>query len=117
MRLISAEDIDQSISMNDAIEVIAQAFALFSSGHAVLPMRESIEMPLGTTLFMPAYLKTGAFALKVVSVFPENSKVGLPTVNALVIALDSRTAYLWPFVGGPRCLQRGMFPPTHKNAL
>ncbi len=64
LRLLSADDIDRSLSINEAIEVIAQAFAFFSFGKAILPMRESIEMPLRTTLFMPAYLKTGALALK-----------------------------------------------------
>jgi ornithine cyclodeaminase len=102
LRLLSADDIDRSLSMNESIEAIAQAFSLFSSGQAVLPMRGCIEMPLGTSLFMPAYLKTGALALKVVSVFPENSKVGLPTVNALVIALDSRTGQPLALLDGRR---------------
>jgi ornithine cyclodeaminase/alanine dehydrogenase-like protein (mu-crystallin family) len=76
LRLLSADEIDLSLSMNEAIEVISQAFALFSSGQVILPMRETIEMPLGTSLFMPAYLETGALALKMVSVFPKNSQVG-----------------------------------------
>ncbi|MCX6668601.1 MAG: hypothetical protein NTV25_02175 [Methanothrix sp.] len=102
LRQLSADDIDRSLSMAEAIEAIAQAFALFSSGQAVVPMRESIEMPLGTTLFMPAYLKTGALAFKVVSVFPENAKAGLPTVNALLIALDSQTGQPLALLDGRR---------------
>jgi ornithine cyclodeaminase len=102
LRLLSADEIDLSLSMNEAIEVISQAFALFSSGQVILPMRETIEMPLGTSLFMPAYLETGALALKMVSVFPKNSQVGLPTVNALVIALDSRTGQPLALLDGRR---------------
>jgi len=102
LSILPADDVDRSLSMNEAIETIAQAFALFSSGQAVLPQRGCIAMPLGTSLFMPAYLKTGALALKVVSVFPENSNVGLPTVNALIIALDSGTGLPLALLDGRR---------------
>jgi ornithine cyclodeaminase/alanine dehydrogenase-like protein (mu-crystallin family) len=83
LRLLTGDDIDRSLSMDDAIDAIAQAFSVFSSGQSIHAVRGSIEMPLGTTLFMPAYLRNGALALKAVSVFPNNSMIGLPTVNAL----------------------------------
>jgi ornithine cyclodeaminase len=41
---------------------------------------------------MPAYLsRSGEFAVKIVSVHPHNSDRGLPTIHALVVALDAAT--------------------------
>jgi ornithine cyclodeaminase len=41
---------------------------------------------------MPAYLhSTGALAVKVVSIYGENPKKGLPTIQAIVLVMDSET--------------------------
>ena len=49
----------------------------------------------GTTLFMPGYSpRAEAMAVKVVSVFPSNVELGLPTISALVVLSDGRTARL-----------------------
>ena len=41
---------------------------------------------------MPAFLAdSGDLAVKVVSVFPQNSQLGLPTIHALVLAIDAAT--------------------------
>jgi len=70
------------------------AFGQLSAGRANLPQRSRIDIPeaAGVTLIMPALLpETGDFALKVVSVFGKNRLRGLPTLHALVIALDPAT--------------------------
>jgi ornithine cyclodeaminase/alanine dehydrogenase-like protein (mu-crystallin family) len=46
----------------------------------------------GITLFMPAYFpELESLGAKIVSVFPENIKSGLPTIHAIVIISDSKT--------------------------
>ena len=94
MRLLSKDDVREAITMAQAIEVVKEAFAQLSAGEAVVPLRLPIEVARhqGTVLFMPAYLeRTDGLAVKIVSVFPGNLALGLPTIHALVIVADSRT--------------------------
>ena len=70
------------------------AFGQLSAGRTKVPLRSRIELPeaAGVILIMPALLpETGDFALKVVSIFGQNRLHGLPTIHALVIALDPAT--------------------------
>jgi len=103
LRMLSASDIEQALSMADAIEVNSQAYAMLSAGKSNMPKRLSIETVHGTTLFMPAYLNsTGALAVKVVSIYQENSKKNLPTINAIVLVIDSETGIPLALLDGTR---------------
>lgn len=89
--------------MPEAIEAMKSAFALFSSGRADVPLRTRLDVPDrgGATLVMPALVApSGDLAVKVVSVFPGNASRGLPTLHALVVALD-------PASGAPLALIEG----------
>jgi ornithine cyclodeaminase/alanine dehydrogenase-like protein (mu-crystallin family) len=80
--------------MSETIEAMKLAFGQLSDGAATLPLRGRIDVPDhdGVTLFMPALLsETDEFVLKVVSVFPKNLRRDLPTIHALVVALDPET--------------------------
>jgi ornithine cyclodeaminase len=80
--------------MNETIEAMKSAFGQLSAGNAAVPLRNRIDVNDrdGASLFMPALLpETGEMALKVVSVFPENVRRELPTIHALVVALDPAT--------------------------
>ena len=79
------------------------AYGELSAGRANMPLRGRIDHPsaAGVTLIMPALLpETGDFAIKVVSVFGENPGRRLPTIHALVVALDAAT-------GAPLALLEG----------
>jgi ornithine cyclodeaminase/alanine dehydrogenase-like protein (mu-crystallin family) len=94
MRLISRKDVENSLPMRAAVEVMRQAFIELSSGTAIVPPRIhlSIEKRLGTTLVMPAYLsETDALASKIVSVFPGNAAKNLPVIQGLVILFDEES--------------------------
>lgn len=101
IRVLSASDIAQALSMADAIDVNAQAYAMFSAGETKMPHRLSIETTQGITLFMPAYLPTtGALAVKTISIYNENPKKDLSTIHAMVLVLDSE-------IGKPLALMDG----------
>lgn len=103
LRLLSAKDIEQALSMKEAIEVNGHAYEILSSGEAQVPQRMSIDMPKGVTLIMPAYLHdTGALAVKVVSVFKKNLERGIPTVHAMVMVVNSETGVLRALMDGTR---------------
>jgi alanine dehydrogenase len=94
LRVLSQNDIRQAVSMAQAIEIVKGAFAQLSAGKAVVPIRTQLEVARheGITLFMPAYLQeSDDLGVKIVSVFPRNLEMGLPTIHALVAVVDAET--------------------------
>lgn len=92
IKILSAEDVRQSLPMNVAIEAMKTAYSQFSSNQAKVPLRSRIDVATqqGVSLFMPALLgETNELAVKIVSVFPNNLERGEPTIYALVIVLDA----------------------------
>lgn len=91
MRIISKTDVENSLTMREAIKVVRKAFIELSNGTAKVPPRIhlSIEKRDATTLVMPAYLaENDALACKIVSVFPRNSAKNLPVIYGLVVLFD-----------------------------
>jgi len=94
MRLLTRSDIQQSISMRAAVEVVKRAFGELSTGRADIPLRTVLSLPKhdGVTLFMPGYLSDSeSLAVKVVSVHNRNPERNLPLINAVVIVIDPAT--------------------------
>src|SRR5262249_18233416 len=91
--------------MRRAVELVRDAFVQLAEGQAVVPLRTAIEVPEheGVALFMPALLRgSESLAVKAVSVFPRNRERGLPTISALVVAID-------PATGRPSAILDGTF--------
>src|SRR5262245_16123237 len=94
MRLITRSDIQQSISMREAVEVVKRAFGELSTGRADIPLRTVLSLPKhdGVTLFMPGYLsESESLAVKVVSVHNRNPERNLPLIHAVVVVIDPAT--------------------------
>jgi ornithine cyclodeaminase len=94
LRVLSKQDVQQAVPMREAIEIVKGAFAQLSAGKAVAPLRTQlpVERHEGVTLFMPAYLsESDDLGVKIVSVFPRNLEMGLPTIFALVVVVDAST--------------------------
>jgi alanine dehydrogenase len=94
LRVLSKQDVQQAVPMREAIEIVKDAFAQLSAGKAVVPLRTQlpVERHDGVTLFMPAYLsESDDLGVKIVSVFPGNLEMGLPTIFALVVVVEAST--------------------------
>jgi ornithine cyclodeaminase/alanine dehydrogenase-like protein (mu-crystallin family) len=92
IRILTAADIRSALTMDEAIDAVARAYGQLSAGKATMPLRSRFHTDKGVTLIMPAHLhESGDFAVKIVSVYPDNPKLGLPTVAATVLALDPQT--------------------------
>lgn len=103
IRFLNAHQVRQALPMADAIHAMKSAYAQLSSGEAEVPLRTRIPFDdvEGVSLFMPAYLpQDDGLAIKIVSVFPHNPDQNLPTIHALVLALD-------PATGRPLALLEG----------
>ncbi|MGA9531873.1 MAG: hypothetical protein WBR18_04075 [Anaerolineales bacterium] len=94
LRVLDAAALRQALPMPVAIGAMKDAYEQLSSGQAMVPLRGRLPVDSadGVTLFMPALLThSREMAIKIVSVFPQNSKFDLPTIHALVVALDPKT--------------------------
>lgn len=103
LRILSAEDVRTALPMAEAIEGMKVAFAQLSQQKAVVPLRARVDVAPheGTALFMPAYLaRSDDLAVKVVSIFPQNSERGEPIIYASVLVLDSETGRPLAFMEG-----------------
>lgn len=110
MRVISAEDLQQSLdfpSLIDAIDV------MFREGCTV-PVRHhhNIETPDGadpTLLLMPAWQQGDVIGIKIVTVFPDNGSKNLPAVMGAYMLLDGTS-------GAPLAMLEGAELTARKTA-
>lgn len=105
LTVLTRADVQQAVSMAQAIEAVKSAFAQLSAGHANVPLRTQLSVPrhAGMTLFMPAYLEdTDSLMVKVVSVFSNNPRQEMPTIHALVLVVDAAT-------GAPMAVMDGTY--------
>lgn len=94
LKVLSQKDIQNAVSMAEAIDAVSQAYIQLSRGSAVAPLRTHVpvEDKEGVILFMPAFLpNSGALGAKIVSVFPQNVQSQLSTIHAIVVLLDRET--------------------------
>jgi len=101
MLFLSDADIEKLLTMDETIETVEQAFKEYAKGNVVLPTRSTIMVPKynGSISFMPSYL-TGldAQATKIISIYPDNRKKGLPTTVAWIVVNDPETGMVKAFM-------------------
>ncbi len=114
MRIITAAEVDESLSHAGLVETLRAAFR----DGAVQPVRHhhTIERPDGadsTLLLMPAWndfnaaggSDGGFIGIKIVTVSPDNNAVGKPAVMGQYFLLDGRTGEPLALIDGQRLTQ------------
>lgn len=114
MLTLSAEDVDAALTFGGLVEALRESFRR----GAVQPVRHhhTIERPDGapsTLLLMPAwtdFMAAGASAegyvgVKVVTVSPDNNRIGKPAVMGLYLLLDGMTGEPRALIDGQRLTQ------------
>lgn len=114
MLTVSAKDIDCALTFPGLVETLRKAFR----DGAVQPVRHhhTIERPDGadsTLLLMPAWSDLiaagtsvgGYVGVKIVTVSPDNNKIGKPAVVGLYLLLDGTTGEPCALMDGPRLTQ------------
>nr|WP_300004118.1 ornithine cyclodeaminase family protein [Tissierella sp.] len=101
--ILKESDIKEIFSMKDAIKASKDALELYSKGESDIPLRVNIDVPEenGQSLYMPGYV-SGARALgvKIVSTYPDNSKIGLETISSMMVMKDSATGEINAIMDG-----------------
>ncbi len=95
VRILTKENVNQLLTMPDALEYVEEAYKQLTLGNALVPQRIAITDPApGLTLIMPGIIggKMNALATKIVSVYKQNpEKYKMPTVLAKVMIQDINT--------------------------
>ncbi|PEC57378.1 ornithine cyclodeaminase [Bacillus cereus] len=105
MLVISANEQRNLANMNEVIEYAALALKEFSAERTITPIRGSLPFAneKNTALIMPSVAEgLEALGLKVVTVVPENKKIGKKTINGIVMLSDFQT-------GEPLALLEGSY--------
>jgi alanine dehydrogenase len=94
--LLSRQDVQNLLTMQDAISVVEEAFKQLALGNVLMPQRTVIRVAKhgGTHLAMPAYIggEMDALAVKVVTVYANNpAQYNLPTTIGTLLLNDPRT--------------------------
>lgn len=103
MLLLNEKDIRTVFGMNDAIDSNIEAYKIFSSGNAVVPLRQVLaaDEGRGNFAFMPAYSsKLGAAGIKIVNIFPGNRDRGEATTIGQVLLMDDKNGEVIALMDG-----------------
>ena len=105
MLVISANEQRNLVNMNEVIAYAALALKEFSAERTITPIRGSLPFAneKNTALIMPSVAEgLEALGLKVVTVVPQNKKIGKKTINGIVMLSDFQT-------GEPLALLEGSY--------
>lgn len=101
--VLREQEMAEVITMKEAIESDKAALAMYSAGKSNIPLRINLSVPKhgGNSLYMPGYAEDAdALGLKIVSVYPGNPALGLPSVPGSMILLDAKTGTLASIMDG-----------------
>jgi alanine dehydrogenase len=103
MLVLSEKEVQGLVDIDEMIQALEQAHMQFSTGEAVMPVRQVVPLPKikGRITSMPAYLsEANALGMKVVTFFPENAGKDLPAILAAVHLYSSETGKLSAVMDG-----------------
>lgn len=90
--VVGGADVRRALPMLDCIEAVDRAMRSFSAEGAVVPLRTVMTLPGGRNFFgvMPGYLDDPrGLGAKILTVYPDNPKHGMPSHVGLVTLFDS----------------------------
>jgi ornithine cyclodeaminase/alanine dehydrogenase-like protein (mu-crystallin family) len=103
MRVLSEMEIRRLVDVEELIAALEEAHIQFSTGRAVMPVRQVVPLPEigGRITSMPAYLAADrALGMKVVTYFKDNARFGLPAILATVQLYSAETGKLIAVLDG-----------------
>lgn len=102
MIILNEGEVEELLSMEACIAVMEQTFADWATGAAVQPLRTAIPIaPTKVFGLMPAHLrKSGVVGAKVITVYPENHAMGMPSHQGVVLVFNQEDGRLQAVVDG-----------------
>lgn len=103
MLVLSEKDVRRLIDIEELIGALEKAHVQFSTGKAVMPVRQVVPLPeiKGRITTMPAYLSEDrALGMKVVTFFQENPSKSLPAILGTIHLYNVETGKLAAIMDG-----------------
>jgi len=94
--VLTKEEIESVLTIEDAIEVVEEGFKAFNSGRAIIPFPVALQVPdhNGDIHIKPGYIKGyDTYTVKIASGFYDNPKLNLPTSHGMLLLFDSKTGF------------------------
>jgi len=91
MLILSEADVTACLSMHDAVEAVEAILRAQAAGAVNQPLRVIVRSPAGFLGAMPSAVAGACTGAKLVTFFPGNGVLGIPTHNAIVALFDNDT--------------------------
>ena len=90
MIFLGKEEVEKLVDPNEIMDQIEEAYRIFGADAYYMPPRPVIEHENKTLIYMPCFTED-IIGTKMLTIFPENAKLGLPSLDGLVILNDTTT--------------------------
>jgi len=103
MLVLSEEQVQSLIDVDELIPVLEQGHIQYSTGKAVMPVRLVVPLPQvgGRITSMPGFLSADkALAIKIITYFQENPKQNLPAILGTILLFSAETGRLIAIMDG-----------------
>lgn len=107
MIVLNKKEIEELVDLNEMMDQIEEAYRIFGAGEYYMPPRPSVEHENKTLMYMPCYTKD-IIGTKILSIFPENASLGLPSIDGVVLLNDRTT-------GAPTALLDGQAVTAYRT--
>jgi alanine dehydrogenase len=99
--LLNEMEVQRLLDSDALLDALAEGFRALSSGLVDAPRRNGVSVPnTGFLLAMPAYQQGREVTVKLVSVFHDNQRLGIPSHQALICLFDPETGTPFAFMDG-----------------
>ena len=99
--LLNETEVQRLLDPDALLDALAEGFRALSSGLVNAPKRIGASVPnTGFLLAMPAYQQGREVTVKLVSVFHDNKRLGIPSHQALICLFDPQTGTPISFMDG-----------------
>ncbi len=107
MIVLGKKEIEELVDLNEMMDQIEEAYRIFGAGAYFMPPRPTVEHENKTLMYMPCYTKE-IIGTKILTIFPENAKLGLPPIDGIVLLNDAVT-------GAPRAVLDGQSVTAYRT--
>ena len=101
--VINEKQMKEIMSMKDAIVAVKEAAVAYSNGKTNIPLRANLDVKKynGNSLYMYGYVEgSDALGVKLVSVYPDNPKLGVSACPATMILENAKTGEVSAIMDG-----------------
>ncbi len=107
MILLGKDEIEKLADPEQMMDEIEHAYEIIRSGEYYVPNRPSVEYDNKTLMYMPCYTRD-AIGTKILTIFPDNVKQGLPSIDGVVLLND-------PVTGAPQAILDGQAVTAYRT--